>query len=87
MIMRVTDDMTTESGAPLISLADFIDENDRGLQIARRDNTGVIHVDSTSTRGKSACIDYADIQGVIDRLAEIKREIEEIYGSEDHQLR
>lgn len=78
--MKVTDDMTTDSGSPLNKLADFIDVDNQGVQVTREGDLVAICVDSTCTTGKRCWLDVADAEGVIGMLTGIVAEIRELYG-------
>lgn len=56
--MRVTEDMTTEGGSPLILLADFLGQDDTGVKVTT-DGCGdvKIEVDSTAYPSKSILVD------------------------------
>jgi hypothetical protein len=62
----VTQEMTTEGGAPLARLADFLGLDDVGLKIDADESWQVVSltVDSTSTRAEKVRLDPADIDAV-----------------------
>jgi hypothetical protein len=70
----VTQDMTTEGGASLAKLADFLGLDDTGLKITADESWEMvaIEVDSTATTSKTVRIDPADIDAVCARLQACK---------------
>ena len=51
--MRITADMTTDSGGPLIELADFQDDDGTGVKVTISQERVRLEVDSYSLRGRS----------------------------------
>lgn len=59
--MRVTPEMTTESGARLDLLADFLGQDDIGVKVTADGRGNVkIEVDSTAYPPKRVCLDPDD---------------------------
>lgn len=66
--MRVTEGMTTEGGARLAEMADFLDVDDTGVQVTQDAVCVKLTVDSTAYPPHSAWLDPDDADALGDLL-------------------
>lgn len=68
--MRVTEDMTTEGGEPMLRLADFIGLDDVGIRVTQADADGHVKivVNSTAWPNESIWLDPDDADQVADLI-------------------
>jgi hypothetical protein len=72
--MRVTESMTTEGGAPLSKLADFLGVDDTGIKTTQDGEHVRVVVDSTRLPNESIWLDLDDADAFADLIKQRVRE-------------
>jgi hypothetical protein len=81
--MKVTPQMTTESGSQLLEMADFIGEDDVAIMVRRSGDRVLIIMDSAAYPNRRGYFSPEDARGIMALLGKSADEVEEIYGKEE----